>query len=67
MVKVYDRQSNPISLNPKPTWTTLRTAPAAAQIFDFLSSWHEEGREKQPLLAPNCILANRGGPVEIYS
>lgn len=43
MGKVYDRWSNPISLNPKPTWIMLRKAWAAAQIFDFLSSQQEEG------------------------
>lgn len=32
MGKVYDRHSNPVSLNPKPTGIMLRTAEAAAQI-----------------------------------
>lgn len=64
MGKVYDRQPNPISLNPKPTWIMLRMVEAAAQIFNFLSSWHEKGKEKLPLLVSNYVLINQGDPVE---
>lgn len=40
---------NPISLNPKPTQIMLTKACAVAQIFDFWSSWHEEGGRKSSL------------------
>ena len=53
MGKVYDRQSNPISLILNQHELYSGWLQPDAQIFDFPSSWHKEGREKAATVSSN--------------